>query len=80
LQENNDISKSMTYTQSPATYSGKVVSSCLRSSVSNFGLLTVQQFDPLGPPAERPRTGRAQQSRDDSDDDAEMNAESLLPI
>ncbi|XP_017052592.2 LOW QUALITY PROTEIN: intraflagellar transport protein 88 homolog [Drosophila ficusphila] len=63
LQENSDISKGMTYTQSPATYS-------------------VQQFDPLGPPAERPRTGmyRAQQSRDDSDDDAEMNAESLLPI
>ncbi|KAH8350701.1 hypothetical protein KR084_004469 [Drosophila pseudotakahashii] len=61
LQENSDISKSMTYSQSPATYS-------------------VQQFDPLGPPAERPRTGRAQQSRDDSDDDAEMNADSLLPI
>ncbi|XP_017011169.2 intraflagellar transport protein 88 homolog [Drosophila takahashii] len=61
LQENSDLSKSMTYSQSPATYS-------------------VQQFDPLGPPAERPRTGRAQQSRDDSDDDAEMNADSLLPI
>ncbi|XP_017020872.1 intraflagellar transport protein 88 homolog [Drosophila kikkawai] len=42
----------------------------------------VQQFDPLGPPAERPRTGmyRGQKSKDDSDDDAEMNAESLLPI
>ncbi|KAH8418795.1 hypothetical protein KR222_005548 [Zaprionus bogoriensis] len=40
-----------------------------------------QHVDPLGPPAERPRTGmyRAQQSND-SDDDAEMNAESLLPI
>ncbi|XP_032307354.1 intraflagellar transport protein 88 homolog [Drosophila ananassae] len=63
FQENSDLSKSMTYTQSPATYS-------------------VQQFDPLGPPAERPRTGmyRGQKSRDDSDDDAEMNAESLLPI
>ncbi|KAH8410240.1 hypothetical protein KR009_009844, partial [Drosophila setifemur] len=63
LLENSDVSKGMTYTQSPATYS-------------------VQQFDPLGPPAERPRTGmhRAQKSRDDSDDDAEMNAESLLPI
>ncbi|KAH8329004.1 hypothetical protein KR074_001436, partial [Drosophila pseudoananassae] len=63
FQENSDLSKSMTYTQSPATFS-------------------VQQFDPLGPPAERPRTGmyRGQKSRDDSDDDAEMNAESLLPI
>ncbi|KAH8305515.1 hypothetical protein KR018_002327, partial [Drosophila ironensis] len=62
-QENTDLSKSMTYTQSPAVFS-------------------VQQFDPLGPPAERPRTGmyRGQKSRDDSDDDAEMNAESLLPI
>ncbi|KAH8273795.1 hypothetical protein KR044_000710, partial [Drosophila immigrans] len=40
-----------------------------------------QHVDPLGPPAERPRTGmyRASQSND-SDDDAEMNAESLLPI
>ncbi|XP_017081491.2 intraflagellar transport protein 88 homolog [Drosophila eugracilis] len=63
LQENSDISKSMTYTQDRPTYS-------------------IQQFDPLGPPAERPRTGvyQAQQSRDDSDDEAEMNAESLLPI
>ncbi|XP_070133314.1 intraflagellar transport protein 88 homolog [Drosophila bipectinata] len=63
FQENSDLSKSMTYTQSPATFS-------------------VQQFDPLGPPAERPRTGmyRGQKSRDDSDDEAEMNAESLLPI
>ncbi|XP_052837755.1 intraflagellar transport protein 88 homolog [Drosophila gunungcola] len=63
LQENSDISKSMTYTQSTATYS-------------------VQQFDPLGPPTERPRTGiyRAHQSKDDSDDDTEMNAESLLPL
>nr|NP_523613.4 no mechanoreceptor potential B, isoform C [Drosophila melanogaster]AAF57219.4 no mechanoreceptor potential B, isoform C [Drosophila melanogaster] len=38
------------------------------------------QFDPLGPPAERPKTGRPLQSRDDVDDDAEMNPESLLPI
>ncbi|KAH8377746.1 hypothetical protein KR093_006966, partial [Drosophila rubida] len=47
--------------------------------VDNF--LLKQHVDPLGPPAERPRTGmfRAQQSND-SDDDGEMNAESLLPI
>ncbi|EDW25567.1 GL26355 [Drosophila persimilis] len=63
LQENSDLSGTMAYRQSSATFS-------------------VQQFDPLGPPAERPRTGmfRGQHSRDDSDDDAEMNAESLLPI
>lgn len=44
-------------------------------------LAVKQHVDPLGPPAERPRTGmyRTQQSND-SDDDAEMNAESLLPI
>nr|NP_724347.3 no mechanoreceptor potential B, isoform D [Drosophila melanogaster]AAF57218.4 no mechanoreceptor potential B, isoform D [Drosophila melanogaster] len=41
---------------------------------------SILQFDPLGPPAERPKTGRPLQSRDDVDDDAEMNPESLLPI
>ncbi|EDV31694.2 uncharacterized protein Dana_GF14426 [Drosophila ananassae] len=54
----------------------------LSSATSSSSRMRVQQFDPLGPPAERPRTGmyRGQKSRDDSDDDAEMNAESLLPI
>ncbi|XP_032573994.1 uncharacterized protein LOC116801007 isoform X1 [Drosophila sechellia] len=41
---------------------------------------SILQFDPLGPPAERPKTGRPLQSTDDVDDDAEMNAEILLPI
>ncbi|XP_030370369.1 intraflagellar transport protein 88 homolog [Scaptodrosophila lebanonensis] len=37
--------------------------------------------DPLGPPAERPRTGMIRPDQgNDSDDDADMNAESLLPI
>ncbi|XP_043643365.1 intraflagellar transport protein 88 homolog isoform X1 [Drosophila teissieri] len=44
---------------------------------STFSIL---QFDPLGPPAERPKTGRSLQCRDDVDDDAEINAESLLPL
>nr|XP_043069176.1 intraflagellar transport protein 88 homolog [Drosophila bipectinata] len=54
----------------------------LSSATSSSSRMRVQQFDPLGPPAERPRTGmyRGQKSRDDSDDEAEMNAESLLPI
>ncbi|XP_032573999.1 uncharacterized protein LOC116801007 isoform X3 [Drosophila sechellia] len=47
---------------------------------SNEEHLKVLQFDPLGPPAERPKTGRPLQSTDDVDDDAEMNAEILLPI
>ncbi|XP_026839421.1 intraflagellar transport protein 88 homolog isoform X2 [Drosophila erecta] len=42
--------------------------------------LSILQFDPLGPPTERPKTGRTLQSRDDINDDAEMNAESLLPL
>ncbi|XP_017853808.1 intraflagellar transport protein 88 homolog [Drosophila busckii] len=56
----------------------------LNSATSGRGssrLRIKQHVDPLGPPAERPRTGmhHTQQSND-SDDEAEMNAESLLPI
>ncbi|XP_017857186.1 PREDICTED: intraflagellar transport protein 88 homolog [Drosophila arizonae] len=68
LQENSDISATLASNAEQFLQSG--------SSYS-----VKQYVDPLGPPAERPRTGmyRAQQSND-SDDDAEMNADSLLPI
>ncbi|KAL7738858.1 hypothetical protein ACLKA6_001308 [Drosophila palustris] len=68
LAENSDISASLTSSSNQFLQSGNSYS-------------VKQHVDPLGPPAERPRTGmfRTQQSND-SDDDAEMNAESLLPI
>ncbi|XP_060654116.1 intraflagellar transport protein 88 homolog [Drosophila nasuta] len=74
LPENNDISTNLTANSSTG-YNGD-------QFLQNTNSYSVKQHvDPLGPPAERPRTGmyRAQQSND-SDDDAEMNAESLLPI
>ncbi|EDV99080.1 intraflagellar transport protein 88 homolog [Drosophila grimshawi] len=73
LQENIDISA--TLMSSPTSYNGE------QFLQSGNSYLVKQHVDPLGPPAERPRTGmfRGQQSND-SDDDAEMNADSLLPI
>ncbi|XP_046866865.1 intraflagellar transport protein 88 homolog [Drosophila willistoni] len=72
LLENNEIS----HTIATSNYNGQEHFG--KTSSSSY---SVQQYDPLGPPAERPRTGiyRSQPSND-SDDDAEMNAESLLPI
>ncbi|XP_020811058.1 intraflagellar transport protein 88 homolog [Drosophila serrata] len=68
--------------QNEQRYQQQRLSSATSSSASSGGSRLRSQFDPLGPPAERPRTGmyRGQKSKDDSDDDAEMNAESLLPI
>ena len=65
------------------TVSVKVFNNFLIFFVSlNFfliGNLTRSYADPLGPPAERPRTGQVQRSLSkDSDDD--INAEDLLPM
>ncbi|XP_023172269.2 intraflagellar transport protein 88 homolog isoform X2 [Drosophila hydei] len=68
--------------QNEQRYQQQRLSSATSSRGSRSSNLKMKQHvDPLGPPAERPRTGmyRAQQSND-SDDDAEMNADSLLPI
>ncbi|XP_034473089.1 intraflagellar transport protein 88 homolog [Drosophila innubila] len=74
LAENSDISATLSSSSSTGYNADQFLQSGNSYSVK-------QHVDPLGPPAERPRTGmfRAQQSND-SDDDAEMNAESLLPI
>ncbi|XP_070065399.1 intraflagellar transport protein 88 homolog isoform X3 [Drosophila virilis] len=74
LQENSDISATLV-SNSRVGYNGD-------QFLQSGNAYSIKQYvDPLGPPAERPRTGmhRAQQSND-SDDDAEMNADSLLPI
>ena len=36
--------------------------------------------DPLGPPAERPRTGMVRGSQSQDSDEEEINTDSLLPI
>uniref|UniRef100_A0A1I8P0H7 Uncharacterized protein n=1 Tax=Stomoxys calcitrans TaxID=35570 RepID=A0A1I8P0H7_STOCA len=47
---------------------------------SETGHSVAQHTDPLGPPAERPRTGAIKHDISADSDDEELNAESLLPI
>ncbi|XP_011188137.2 intraflagellar transport protein 88 homolog isoform X2 [Zeugodacus cucurbitae] len=47
---------------------------------SNSNITATHHFDPLGPPAERPRTGMAGVSQEHESDDDEINTDSLLPI
>ncbi|TMW46673.1 hypothetical protein DOY81_008249, partial [Sarcophaga bullata] len=49
----------------------------VRSTDTTF---SAHHTDPLGPPAERPRTGMIKHDPSQDSDDEEINAESLLPI
>ncbi|XP_055375936.1 intraflagellar transport protein 88 homolog [Condylostylus longicornis] len=49
-------------------------------SNDSFGTLARAYPDPLGPPAERPRTGQVQRSISKDSDDDTLNAEDLLPM
>ncbi|XP_053963874.1 intraflagellar transport protein 88 homolog [Anastrepha ludens] len=46
----------------------------------NSDVAVTQHNDPLGPPAERPRTGMISNSQDHDSDEEEINTDSLLPI
>lgn len=46
--------------------------------LDSIGEVVVNYSDPLGPPAERPKTGVRVAMEDDSDDD--LNASELLPM